>query len=176
MGKRNYTFSLEEKLITDFRVYIIRKKGDIKKNDLSEMLGIFIKNGIEQDRHHHQHTTYDQHAMSKEEEMIVTLTDLMKDISMYFWKLETPFPFRCGVDIHKKSLQKAIKVLRGSDYRTPKKWIDRFLEFGFIKKEPNNEYKILNDGHDSFDLKQEHEKQNKKEIEDIISQKGELMK
>jgi hypothetical protein len=130
------------------------RTGDLKKGDLSKWIETILKNSIREDKQQ-QHTTFNQHGMSKEEEMISTLTELMKDISSYFWKLDKPFPFRCGIDIHKRTLKTAISEVRGHDYRTTKKWFDRLLEFGFIRRARNNEYKIFNDGHESYDVKVE---------------------
>jgi hypothetical protein len=104
-----------------FKAYIMRKQGDLKKADMSKWIIIGMRTLIRQEQQQ-QHTTYNPHAMSKEEEMVFTLTELMKDISSYFWKLENPFPFRCGVDVHKKTLKTAISEIRGHDYRTTRKY------------------------------------------------------
>jgi hypothetical protein len=164
VGKRRYCIVLEEKTIKSFKAHIMRKTGDLKKGDLSKWIETIIKNSIREEHQQHQHTSYNQHAMSKEEEMISTLTELMKDISSHFWKLDNPFPFRCGIDIHKKTLKTAISEVRGHDYRTTKKWFDRLLEFGFIRRARNNEYKIFNDGHESYDVKVEPKPEPKQEI------------
>jgi hypothetical protein len=154
---------LPTKTDKELRSFIHKKQGSYKKGDLSKWVNISIRNLIKQEQQ--QHTTCYQHGMSKEEEMISTLTELMKDISSYFWKLDNPFPFRCGIDIHKKTLKSGISNIRGGDYRTSKKWIERLLDYGFIRKASNNQYKILNDGHESYDIKQEEREQKEREFD-----------
>lgn len=151
MSRIEYHLVTTEEMIKTLQAYIRDKQGRIKKGDFSKYVNKAIKDLISRDKQQ-QHTTYDQHAMSKEEEMIITLTDLMKDISSYFWKLETPFPFRAGLPVSIKTLKHAIAHVRGSDYRTTKKWFNRFLEYGFISKIRNREVRILNDGHESYDV------------------------
>ena len=163
-GKNRHDLVIPDDIWKKLKIFIVNKQGDFKKGDLSKWVVIAIRNLIREERQHHQHSAYNLDAMSKEEEMTSTLSELMKDISRYFWKLETPFPFRVGIDIHKKTLKTAISVMKGRDQRTIKKWEQRLVEFGFLRKSSNNQYKILNDGHESYDTKQE----SKEEFENVI--------
>jgi hypothetical protein len=79
-----------------------------------------------------------------------------------------PISISCGELVHEKSLEYAISNIRGEDKRTPRKWINRLIKYEFIRKSRNHEYKIINDGHESLDIKQEHDKQHSKDFDDMI--------
>jgi len=152
-----------------FKQYIMHKTGDFKKGDLSKWVEIIIKNSIREDQQQHQHTAYDRHAMSKEEEMVDELVALMKEMRALLWNdPESPIDISCGNNCHKKLLRNTIGKIRGDDYRTKNKWEKRLLEFGFIKKIASSQYKILNDGHESLDIKQELQEQKKQEFNSLV--------
>ena len=153
-----------------FRAYIIRKTGDLKKGDLSKWVETQLKNVIREEQQQQQHSTYDRHSMSKDEETVETLTDLMKQIKSILWNdTQNPMDITCGNNCHKKILRKAISKVRNiHDRRQINIWFDRLVEFGFISKAANSQYKILNDGHDSLDIKQEQREQDKQEIDSVI--------
>ena len=71
-----------------FKVFIVNKQSDIKKGDTSKWVVIAMKNLIRQESQQHQYRACHMHDVSKEEEMISNLTELMKDISKFFWKHE----------------------------------------------------------------------------------------
>ena len=169
MDSHRHNIIVKDDVWKEFKSYIMRKTKDMKKGDLSKWFEIIVKNAVREDKQHHQHSAYDRHTMSKEEEMIETLTDLMKQIKSILWNdPQNPMDVSCGNNCHKKIIKNGIAKLKGNDYRTIKKWERRLVEFGFIHKVANSQYKIINDGHDSLDLKQEQQKQNQQEFDDII--------
>ena len=99
--------------------------------------------------------------LSKEENMIDTLTELMKQIVSSLWNDPVnQIDASCGNNISERLLKDRIAKVRDiGDSRMINNWFDRFLEYNFIHKGPNHQYRILNDGHDSYDMKTEQKKQ-----------------
>ncbi len=156
MGRRVVQLVTTDERIRAFQRMIMSKQGVIKKGDISKWFNIALDSLIRVDKQQQQHTTCNMHAMSKDEEMVSTLTELMKAIKADLWNDSTnPIDISCGHICHEKVLKNTISKLRGHDSRTTKKWIERLLKFEFIRKAPNKQYRILNDGHQSLDTKQE---------------------
>ena len=170
MVKIQYHLVVEERTMKEFKALIMRKTKDIKKGDLSKWFEIIVKDRIREEQQQQQHSAYDRHSMSKDEEMVETLTDLMKQIKSILWNdTQNPMDISCGNNCHKKVLRKAITKVRNiHDRRQINVWFDRLAQFGFIKKAANSQYKILNDGHDSLDVKQEQREQDKQEFDSVM--------
>jgi hypothetical protein len=169
MAKRDYHLILEETVMKQFKVYIMRKTHDFKKGDLSKWVETELKNTIREDKQQ-QHTTYGIQTVSKDEGMISTLTDLMKAVKSFLWNdPDKPLDITCGNTCHKDILKNTIsKVKNVNDYRSTKKWFDRLIEFSFIRRSKGDTYRIVNDGHDAVSLEQEKKDQINKEIDDTV--------
>jgi hypothetical protein len=170
MVAHRHNIIVKDDVWKEFKAYIMRKTKDIKKGDLSKWFEIIVKDRIREEQQQQQHSTYDRHSMSKDEEMVESLTDLMKQIKSILWNdTQNPMDISCGNNCHKKILRKAITKVRNiHDRRQINIWFNRLVDFGFIKKTANSQYKILNDGHDSLDIKQEQREQDKQEFDSVM--------
>lgn len=170
MGKNSHDLVIPPDVWKNFKLFIVRKQGDFKKGDLSKYVVIGIKSLMKEDRQQQHHSAYDRHSMSKDEETVEILTDLMKQIKSILWNdTQNPMDISCGNNCHKKILRKAISKARNiHDHRRINIWFDRLVEFGFIRKLANSQYKILNDGYDSLDIKQEQREQDNQVFDSVI--------
>jgi hypothetical protein len=145
--------TIPEEVKKEFRRIISEIDGGFSKYSLKKHTTRAIKQYLERiklEKQQQQHTTYQINSISKDEEMISNLTELMKEIkTSLYWDDKSPIDISCGNTCHKKVLKNAIGKIQGQDYRTKNKWFDRFIEFKFIIKMPNSKevFRILNDGH-----------------------------
>ena len=133
---------IPEEIMKEFKVFIVNKQSDIKKGDLSKWVSIAMRNLMREERQHQQHTAYSLHNMSNEEEMNFTLTELMKEIRSILWNDPlNPIDISCGNSCRDRTLKSAISKIRGQDNRTTNKWVRRLIEYRFIGKFTNGQYK-----------------------------------
>ena len=157
--------TIPQQVDKEFRCIIGELDLGFKKYTLKKHTTRAIKQYIEimkQEKQHQQHSTYTINSVSKDEDMIALLTDLMKEIkTILYWDKQSPLEISCGSVCHQKILKDTIGKIQGRDHRTKVKWFKRLVEFNFIRKMVNSkdQYRILNDGHKSISSQEERKQQ-----------------
>jgi len=125
MMKKKLLISIDENLDRDFRSFLAHKYGKVERGLISNEIAEAIKYWIS--IHTQEHKLDERRIVIKPRHLKVWMQ--IKDYLLmnYYQELKT------GQEINGRHLREAISVIRGSDKRTIKKWLNLFRRFGYIE-------------------------------------------